>query len=80
MARWMQGISASSFTSFNQLKHAFRHADYAAPFTIFNVGGNSYRIISRIDYSTNTLDVRWVYTHAEYDKWTRRFQSGKIKS
>lgn len=78
MARWMRGLSASSFTSFNQLKQAFRHVDYAAPFTIFNVGGNSYRIISRIDYSTKALDVRWVLTHSEYDR-TRRFQSGKVK-
>jgi len=40
LARWVQGISASTLTNFNQLKQIYRHADYSAPYTIFNVGGN----------------------------------------
>jgi mRNA interferase HigB len=79
LARWVGGVSASTFTNFNQLKQVFPHADYAAPFTIFNVGGNNYRVISRIEYSRDTLDIYWILTHSDYDKWTCRFKSGKSK-
>ncbi|MYM21777.1 type II toxin-antitoxin system HigB family toxin [Duganella sp. FT135W] len=79
LARWMQVSSAFSFLSFQQLKKIFPHADYVAPFTIFNVGGNNYRVISSVKYGTNTLEIRWVFPHAEYDKWARQFRSRKTK-
>ena len=78
-AGWARVLSATSFANFNQLKKVFRQADYVAPFTIFDIGGNNYRIISRIKYQQNTVEVRWVLTHAEYDRWTRQFRSGQIK-
>lgn len=79
LARWMQALTALSCANLNQLKQAFRHADYAVPFTIFNIGGNNYRVISRIEYQSETLEICRVLTHAEYDKWTRQFRAGKMK-
>lgn len=35
---------------------------------VFNIKGNSYRIVVQIHYNTGTVYVRFVGTHAEYDK------------
>jgi len=36
---------------------------------VLNVAGNRYRLIAAIHFNTQTLYVRGVMTHAEYDDW-----------
>lgn len=35
---------------------------------VFNVGGNKYRLVVKINYGSKTVFVRFIGTHAEYDK------------
>jgi len=35
---------------------------------IFDVGGNKYRLIVRVSYEYRALMVKFIGTHAEYDK------------
>lgn len=79
ISRWENVMQGFLFTSYNELHTVLRSADYVAPFTVFNVGGNNYRIISMIDYPTRTVRIRAVLTHSEYDKWTKQFQRGQFK-
>ena len=36
--------------------------------TVFNIGGNKYRLIAAIHYNRQTVFVMRIYTHREYDK------------
>nr|WP_232225275.1 type II toxin-antitoxin system HigB family toxin [Dactylococcopsis salina] len=37
-------------------------------FTVFNIKGNRYRLIVGIDYKKQIIFIKYVLTHAEYDK------------
>jgi len=43
-------------------------AEAVSNFTVFNIKGNKYRLIVDIVYSEATRFIKYVLTHAEYDK------------
>ncbi len=60
-------IKQTTYKSFNELKQTFPSVDYACHrYTIFDIGGNKYRLITEIDYPANVVNVKRVWTHAEY--------------
>lgn len=67
LSRWYQTVSRSDFESFNELKKTFNSADKVGHFTVFNIGGNKYRLIVAIHYNRRKIYIRHVLTHEEYD-------------
>ncbi len=35
---------------------------------VFNIKGNDYRLITAIDYGRQTVFIKWIGTHRDYDK------------
>ena len=35
---------------------------------VFNIGGNKYRLVVKVKYSSKKVFVRFIGTHAEYDR------------
>ena len=68
LAMWRVVITAARWANFAQLKTAFPSADYVAPFTVFNVKGNKYRLIALVDYTEQVVVVHDILTHATYSK------------
>jgi mRNA interferase HigB len=71
---WFRVVERSRFTNLNAIKKTFRAADYVAPYTIFDVGGNRFRIIAAIHYNRERIYIRHVFTHAEYDAWSKEMR------
>ena len=34
---------------------------------VFNIGGNKYRLVVRVNYNSKTVFIRFIGTHKEYD-------------
>ena len=67
LSAWEQAVKQTDYKSFNELKRTFPSVDYVYHrYTIFDIGGNKYRLITEIDYSANVVNVKRVWTHAEY--------------
>jgi mRNA interferase HigB len=59
------------FDSFVHLRQTFPDADRVGKLTVFNIGGNKARLIAAVHYNRETVYIRAVLTHEEYDegKW-----------
>lgn len=69
---WHRTMEACAPGDFCELKLTFKSADYVPKkFTVFDVGGNDYRIVAVLYYETQKVYLRFVGTHAEYDKWSK---------
>jgi mRNA interferase HigB len=69
---WAETVEHNSASNLHELKLTFRRADYVPKeFTVFDVGGNLYRIVTIVHYDIQQLHVLHVFTHEEYDKWTK---------
>jgi mRNA interferase HigB len=79
LTAWFRTMQRATYKDFNQLRRTFPAADYVAPFTIFNVGGNNFRTVTAIHYNRHRAYVRHVFTHPEYDEWSYEMQTQKRK-
>ena len=77
MRLWHGILEATEFDDFNDLRRTFGSADYAKPFTIFDVGGNNWRIVTVIHFDVRKVYVRRVMTHDQYAVWCTMYMKGK---
>jgi len=66
--RWYRAVKRTDFNSFSDLQKMFPNADQVGRLTVFNIGGNKYRLIAYIVYEKNRIYIRDILTHREYDK------------
>lgn len=71
---WYRTMASAVITDFSDLRSTFASADYVDGLTVFNIGGNKYRLIAAIHYNRHKVYIRAVLTHEEYDRdgWKRR--------
>lgn len=69
---WHKTMEACHAQDFNELKQTFNTADYVPErYTVFDVGGNEYRIVAVVIYDIQRVYLRLVGTHVEYNKWSK---------
>lgn len=69
---WVDTIEAGSWQHFAEIKHAFGAVDYVKGFLVFDIKGNDYRLIAVVVFQNQKMIVQHVFTHAEYDWWSRK--------
>lgn len=66
---WYQEARAAHWGTPHQVKAMYRNASVLGDNRIvFNIAGNKYRLIVKFNYSYRIGFVRFIGTHAEYDR------------
>jgi mRNA interferase HigB len=65
---WYRVAKRADWNSLEDVRQQFPSADGVRAYTVFNIKGNSYRLITEINYQSHRLYIRAVLTHAEYDR------------
>jgi len=65
---WYFIANRAQWQNLAEVRTDFRRADAFGLFTVFNIGGNKYRLIAAIKYRWQVIYIRHVLTHAEYNK------------
>ena len=55
------------------VRRTFNTADFVGDLTVFDVGGNKYRVVAFVHYRRRAVYIKHVLTHSEYEKgaWRR---------
>lgn len=66
---WYQDASHSAWKSPEDIKVKYANASILGNNrVVFNIRGNNYRLIVAINYAFGIIYIRFVGTHAQYDK------------
>lgn len=68
LRRWYKEVETAKWSSPTDIKAAYASASFVgSDKVVFNIGGNNYRIICRLDYQYKVVRIHFLGTHAEYD-------------
>ncbi len=70
LAAWRAEVVAKTtiWKSFQDVRGRYPATDKVGESYVFDIGGNRYRLIVKINFVVGVVAVRWFGTHAEYDK------------
>ena len=69
LTNWLADVKGSRWTNFHDIKEKYPSASFLANnIVIFNVRGNNYRLETQLTFGTQIIAVKWIGTHAEYDR------------
>lgn len=69
LEEWFQKTKQSKWTCFADVRRTFGSADSVGNQRyVFNVRGNNYRLVAVVKFTIQTVYIRFVGTHPEYDK------------
>ena len=66
---WYKEASNATWNSPNDIKNEYARASILKDNrVIFNICGNKYRLVAKIQYKRQWVFIRFIGTHSEYDK------------
>lgn len=67
---WEAMVKAAKWQTPADIKAISRTADFlSGNRVVFNIKGNSYRLVAEVVYTRGVVDILRIGTHAEYNKW-----------
>ena len=65
---WFQEVRKAAWKNSSEVKASYAHASIVgADRVVFNLKGNSYRMVAAVDYRRGIVFIKWLGTHREYD-------------
>jgi mRNA interferase HigB len=73
LRHWYKTATQAQWNTLTDTRRDYPHADgirarSGETLTVFNIGGNKYRLITRIRYDYELINIRAVLTHRAYDE------------
>lgn len=65
---WYAVVRKAGWKTSAEMKRVYPNADLVGRRTVFNIAGNKYRLIARVNSQTQRVFVLYLLTHADYDK------------
>ncbi|MCM5663221.1 type II toxin-antitoxin system HigB family toxin [Galbibacter mesophilus] len=66
---WYHNVKVKEWENINELRKDFNSVDYVGNHRfVFNIKGNDYRLVAIISFNAKKVYIRFIGTHAEYDK------------
>ncbi len=65
---WYRRARKARWQNLAEVKTDYPSADLVGKCTVFNVGGNKYRLIVKIVYKAQAIYVKHILTHAAYNR------------
>lgn len=64
---WFGIANKAEWHNLAEVKKDFPHADLVSRCVVFNVGGNKFRLITKIEFKFQQIYIKSILTHEEYD-------------
>ena len=69
LLEWYYELIEADFQNFQDLKAIYGNASLVGDDrVVFNIMGNHYRLVVRMVFIYKAIQIKWIGTHAEYDK------------
>jgi mRNA interferase HigB len=67
---WYTTCRKARWQNLDDVQKVYPHADIVGDCTVFNIGGNKYRLVVKIRYHVQRIYITHVLTHKAYDRHT----------
>src|SRR5690348_10721660 len=66
---WFREATNADWATPAAIKAAFGNASFVGNSrVVFNIGGNKYRLVVKVNYAYRVMYIRFIGTHAQYDR------------
>lgn len=66
---WFYEVQRAGWRNSADVKQSYATASIvSADRVVFNIKGNDYRLVAAIDYVRQIVFIKWIGTHADYDR------------
>jgi len=67
---WVKEVESAKWKNTSDIKARYSSASFLPKNrVVFNIGGNSFRLVVVVSFVAGAVVVTHIGTHAEYDKW-----------
>lgn len=65
---WFHEVREAEWTTPVDVLRSYANASIVGDRVVFNIKGNDYRLVVAIHYRRQIVFIKWIGTHAQYDK------------
>lgn len=69
LGAWQSEVETANWSEPQEIRDRYPSASFLADNrVIFNIKGNTYRLVVKVRYQNGIVLIEWIGTHAEYDR------------